>query len=343
MKKVTIRDVAKEAGVSYVTVSNAINDTGRMSEETKKKVMLAVKKLNFYPDSSARTLASGKSGTIAFISSYLSSPFVTSVLSAVEKRLFETGKFAHSLAHFATRGAQQIKEKLINEILYGKKADAAIMVTIKPSDAMVREFKRRKMPLVLIENLASGAHSILVDNYAGAYNAVSYLASSGRKKIAIINGPKGPSVYDEENSPVIDDRHKAYIHALKNSGLKVDKRLCRNASYFTTEKGSEAFESLIRENPGIDAVFCAAGDMAALGVMQKARELKIKIPGDIALVGYDDMPVAAIMSPSLTTVRQPIEDMGRHAFDMAIGALDGALKEPAKISLKPRLIIRESA
>src|ERR1017187_4512783 len=120
MKKITIRDVARAAKVSYVTVSNVINDTGRMSEKTKSRVKQIIKKLNFYPDLSARTLASGKSDAIAFVSSYLSSPFVISVLSGVERRLFEIDKFKHSLAHYATRGLQEIKDETLRNIQIGR-------------------------------------------------------------------------------------------------------------------------------------------------------------------------------------------------------------------------------
>ena len=219
MKKITIRDVAKAAKVSYVTVSNVINDTGRMSEKTKSKVKQIIKKLNFYPDLSARTLASGKSDTIAFISSYLSSPFVISVLSGVERRLFETNKFKHSLAHYATRGAQEIKESTLRNILYGKKADAVILLTIKPDTKMMKEFRERDIPVILIENKSPGAHTVRIDNYKGAYEATQYLIKSGRKKIAIISGPLGASAYDEEENPVVKDRMQGYMDALRDNNI----------------------------------------------------------------------------------------------------------------------------
>ena len=177
--------MAKTAGVSYVTVSNVINETGRMKEETRKNILKVIKKMNFHPDGSARTLARGRSDAIAFISSYLSSPFVIGVLSGIERRLFESGKFKRSLEHHSTRGVESVKSKLLQDIIYGKKADAVIMLTIKPDAKMQKEFKKYGIPLVLIENSAPGAHTVHIDNYKGAYLATEYLIKKGRDRIAL--------------------------------------------------------------------------------------------------------------------------------------------------------------
>jgi DNA-binding LacI/PurR family transcriptional regulator len=335
--------VAKAARVSYVTVSNVINNTGRMSEKTKAKVQKVIKKLNFYPDSSARALARGKSDAIAFVSSYLSSPFVIAVLSGVERRLFELNKFKHSLEHYGTRGATEIKENLLKNILYGKKADAVIMLTIKPEPKLMLEFRARQMPVILIENKATGAHTVSIDNYSGAYAATEHLIKSGRKKILYITGPMGPSAYDEEENPVVKDRLRGYMDALKEYNIEYDPKKVIPVIYFNQEEGMRVMEMIKNAALDIDAIFSGAGDMVALGVIKQAAKYGIKIPSDIALVGYDDVEVAGIMSPSLTTVRQPMEEMGRAAFDIAVRSLE---KEPYKLQhvvLKPELIIRESA
>jgi LacI family transcriptional regulator len=343
MKKVTIRDVAKAAGVSYVTVSNVINETGRMTEKTRKKVQDTIKKLEFFPDGSARALARGKSDAIAFVSSYLSSPFIIAVLSGVERRLFESGKFKHSLEHHATRGAELLKENLLKNILYGKKADAVIMLTIKPGVKIVRDFKKRGIPLILIENTAPGAHSVRIDNYRGAYQAVDYLAKKGKRKIALVNGPAGASAYDEEENPVVNERLKGYQDALKDNGIGFDPARSLNVVYFNQEEGETAMQKVHDALLDTDAIFCAAGDMVALGIIHKCKKLGVRIPQDISLVGYDDIPVAGIMNPALTTVRQPLGEMGKKAFDLAIGALEGKFKSPQDIVLTPELVVRESA
>jgi LacI family transcriptional regulator len=343
MKKLTIRDVAKAAKVSYVTVSNVINDTGRMSEKTKNKVKKIIKRMNFYPDLSARTLASGKSDTIAFVSSYLSSPFVIGVLSGVEKRLFEMNKFKHSLAHYATRGAQEIKQITLRSILYGKKADAVILLTIKPDSKMMHEFIERGIPVILIENMAAGAHTVRIDNYKGAYDAVSYLIKKGRKKIAFISGPMGPSAYDEEDNPVVKDRFKGYLDALKDNDIVYEPKNVHSVIYFNQEEGMRMMSVINDSALYIDSIFCAAGDMVALGIITRAKKLGVKIPEDIALIGFDDIAVAGIMTPPLTTVRQPLDEMGKVAFDLAIKSLEDKNMELQNIILSTQLIVRDSA
>jgi DNA-binding LacI/PurR family transcriptional regulator len=343
MKKITIRDVAKSARVSYVTVSNVINNTGRMSEKTKIKVLKVIEKLNFFPDLSARTLARGKSDVIAFVSSYLSSSFVIAVLSGAERRLFEMNKFKYNLEHYGTRGATEIKENLLKNILYGKKADAVIMLTIKPEPKLMAEFKAREIPVILIENKAAGAHTVRIDNYKGAYAATEHLIKSGRKKIFYLSGPLGPSAYDEEENPVVKDRLKGYMDALHEYNIEYDPKKVMQVVYFNQEEGIRSMDIIKKAAPDIDAIFAGAGDMVALGVMKQAAKYGIKIPDDIALVGYDDIEVAGIMTPSLTTVRQPMDEMGKVAFDIAVRSLE---KEPLKIQnivLQPQLIVRDSA
>jgi len=343
MKKITIRDVAKAAKVSYVTVSNVINNTGRMSEKTKNKVKNIIKRLNFYPDLSAKTLASGKSDAIAFVSSYLSSPFVISVLSGVERRLFELNKFKYSLAHYATRGAQDIKESTLRNILYGKKADAVILLTIKPDAKMMKEFKERNIPVILIENKAPGAHAVRIDNYKGAYEATEYLIKNGKKNIALIGGPMGPSAYDVEENPVVKDRAQGYTDALADYNIPYDPRKVFTVVYFNEEEGIRLMRVIKEAAIGIDAIFCAAGDVVSMGIIKQARKSAVKIPGDIALIGFDDISVASIMSPALTTVKQPLDEMGRAAFDLAVQSLENKNMKLQNIILQTKLVIRESA
>lgn len=191
------------------------------------------------------------------------------------------------------------------------------MLTIKPDIKLIKEFKKRGIPLVLIENRAPKAHSVLMDNYRGAYSATEYLIKKGRRKITLVNGPAGASAYDEEENPVVKERQKGYADALKDNGLELEAKRNQNVIYFNQEEGSRIMEKIKEDAPDTDAIFCATGDMAALGIIHKAKTLGIRIPQDISLVGYDDIFVAAIMNPALTTVRQPLDEMGKKAFDLA--------------------------
>jgi LacI family transcriptional regulator len=344
MKKITIRDVAKAAEVSHATVSNVINEKGNVTEKTKIQVQGFIQKMNFHPNGLARTMVSGKSNTVAFISSYLSSPFVTGVLAGVERQLFETGSSHLTLTHNSTNGSQVIKQRLINDMIYSKKADAVIMLTIKPDDDQIKEFKKAEIPLVLIENDAvSGANSVRIDNYKGSYSAVDYLLKKGKRKIALLNGLLGPSDEGEGENPSVGERLKGYMDALRDNGVKFDAGRLFGIKYFIQEEGVKILEKVLAEKQDTDAIFCAAGDMVALGVLYSAKQLGVRIPQDVTLIGYDDIPIAGIMNPSLTTVRQPLDAMGRKAFDLAMDMLKGKIKGTHEILIMPELVIRESA
>jgi LacI family transcriptional regulator len=344
MKKITIKDVAEAAGVSYVTVSNVINGKGRMTDKTRDKVRACIQKMNFHLDDSARTLASGKSNTIVFISSYLTSPFVTGILEGVERQLFDTGNSELTLTHNSTKGSNATKQKLINDMIYGKKADAVIMLTIKPDDSQINEFKKAGIPLVLIESsYVLGANTIRLDNYKGGYVAVDYLLKKGKRKIAVICGPFGPSAEGEPESSSVTERYKGYKAALKDNGVEFDKSLTYNIKYYIQEEGVKLLDTMLGEHKDIDAIFCAAGDMVALGIIYRAKQLGKRIPQDISIVGYDDITIAGFLNPPLTTIRQPLDTMGRKAFDLAMDMLKGKTKGAHEILIMPELVIRESA
>jgi len=343
VKNITIRDVARKAGVSYVTVSNVINSKGRMSEKTKKRVLSAIRELDFYPDITAATLSKGRSDTVAFVSSYLSSPFVSSVLSGMEGKLYETGKFKHSIEHYATRGADAIKTDVIRNLLYGKRAGAAVLLTIKIGLKLMREFVKRKVPVVLVESRLKSAHSVRVDNFQGAYKAVEYLIKSGRKRIVMVSGAVKPAVFDQDVSPAAVERLDGFKKAAGDYGIKTGSESVLTVDYYNREEGERVMAGMMKGKNRPDAIFCAAGDMVAAGIMGKAEELGIKIPADAALIGYDDINFGRVEEPVLTTVRQPLFEMGEAAFETAVAAMEGKLKKPVDIILKPELVIRKTA
>jgi DNA-binding LacI/PurR family transcriptional regulator len=334
-----IRDIAKLAGVTHTTVSKILNNKGSISEETKKKVLAIIKKNNFYPSEAARRTSLGRGGEIAFVSTKYASPFISTVLEGVENSSYGMGKYEKMLSTYSTRGSEVIKDETFMKIATGRLADAVIVLALKPNEDAMKEFKKAGIPVILLESRMKGADSITVDNVSGAYDAVSYLAGTGRKHIAIIRGVTG----NEEVGPVPHDREKGYKKALLDAGLKTDKNLLEEVIEYTFDEGRQALDNLLANNKKIDSIFCAAGDMCALGVMQRAQELRIKIPQDISIIGFDDIPAAALVKPGLATVKQPVQEMGKRAFAMAVDHAENRLKEPINVVIKPELIIRESA
>lgn len=345
MKRVTIRDVADAAGVSYVTVSNVINGKGQMTEKTRKKVLACIKKMKFHPDETARTLVSGKSNSIAFISEFLGSPFVNNILGGVEKQLFDTKNFDLNLTHNSTKGIKEKEQDLINDMIYGQKADAVIMLTIKPGTEQIREFKKAGIPLVLIENQAvPGADAVRVDNFKGGFAAGDFLAKKGKRNICVVDWEQSSPEYGIKENPGIIERIKGFKAALKENGVEFGADRVFKVKYFIAEEGKKAMGEILEKKRDTDAIFSAAGDIVALGAIQRAKKEGIRVPEDISVVGYDDVLMAEFTSPALTTVRQPLEIMGRKALDLVLDGLKGRPKTGSReILMIPDLIIRQSA
>lgn len=334
-----IRDIAKLAGVTHTTVSKILNNKGNISIETKKKVLSIIKKYNYYPNESARRVSLGKADEIAFISTRYASNFISTIIEGAEQKSYEPGKYYGKLSLYSTRGNEEAKKEILIRILRERLAAAVIMIFVIPDKKLIKEYKKAEIPIVLLEGKIKGIHSIRVDNKKGAYDAVSYLIKKGRKKIGLIRGEIGY----EEVGPTPSEREKGYKDALKSAGFVYNKKLTVEVRDYTFNEGKQCLDLLLEREKKLDAIFCSAGDLCAMGVMQRAKELKIKIPDDIAIIGFDDIIAASLVSPALTTVKQPIYEIGQKAFELAVEAAEKKIKKPRDIVIQPELIIRESA
>jgi len=335
----TLKDVAKLAGVSYNTVSLVVNNINKVAPETKERVLEAIKKLNYTPNKSARMLK-GKSDTIAFISASFTSMPGINILKEIEEGIHLAGlTYNYDLIPYSTRRSIEIKEKILNAIVSGKKADVIIMLSIKPSFELLKRIKQNNITLILIDEVMEGVHTINTDNKKGAYLATEYLIKQGRKNILYIGG----DTEKQEIGLAIIEREQGYIQALQEYGLEYKQENHLNALYYNIEEGSVLIEEVLKKNKKIDAVFCGAGDNIAVGVIEKLKKSGIKIPDDIAVIGYDDLPIASVVTPALTTVKQPIEKMGNTAFAIALEAMQKKLKEIVSKIFEAELIKRNSA
>ncbi|MGH7739464.1 MAG: LacI family DNA-binding transcriptional regulator [bacterium] len=342
MKNVTIQDIAERAGVTKATVSMVINQDHRITEKTREKVLKIIKEMHYYPNQSARKLARGKSDVIAFVSARFAAPFIATVMDAFEQRAYQMGRYVHGIHPYSTQHNTEVKEELLQQILYGRIADAVVVVTIRPSEKIVREYAERKIPLVLLENSLPGSHSIRVDNERGGFLATEYLIRKGHKRIGLLNGITQPPP-GEDLVPSAVERLGGYRRALETHGIPFDETRMQGYGNYLFEEGRQGLTALLEKDPRLDAVFCAAGDIMAMGVLAEAQARGIRVPEDIALVGYDDMTASCLLKPALTTVRQPIVQMGARAFETAIEAIDGHLTEDRNLVIQPELIVRESA
>lgn len=336
----TIKDVAKLAGVSYNTVSFVVNGVDKVAPATKEKVLKAIEELRYRPNKTARALVGGKADSIAFISTRFTSVFGMNILREIEDGVHLAGLSSnYDLIPYSTRGEPAIKEQIIESIIYNRKADSIIMLGIKPGPENMAKLKEQGMPLVIIDGTIEGASCVKCDNEKGAYLATEYLLNAGRKNIAYL----GMSRTGEETWPSIIEREQGYKKALAEKNIALNSRLMVTVDNNYVNEGRAVMQILLKSNKGIDAVFCGAGDSTAIGAIKAIQEAGLSVPQDIAVVGYDDIPVASAFTPSLTTVRQPVEKMGNEAFLIALEAMQGRLIEPKNLVFEPELIKRESA
>jgi len=335
---VTIKDVAKLAGVSHTTVSMVIHNDHRITRATKKKVLDAIKKLNYYPNYFARGLVQGKTNTIAVIAAFFSSPFELDILKGIELRMDECDSH-YNLNQYATRGKNEIKTELFYSILYGKRADAVIALNLKPDITLMKNFETENIPIILIEEKMKGLSYVKTNNIKGAYLATEYLIKKGKKNIGLINGvTKGKEV---GLSP--KERLSGYKKALKAYNLPFKHDNVIDIVYYYYEEGKDVLKTYRKRKNKIDSIFCAAGDMVAIGILEEARGMGVSIPEDISIIGYDDMLMASLIFPSLTTVKQPVQEMGAKAFDFVMEKISDKSLKDLKLVLQPELVIRESA
>ncbi len=331
---VTLEDVAKKAGVSHTTVSLVLHGDKKISGATRDKVMRVIEDMNYHPNYNARSLARGKTNTVAILASFFSSLFATDIMKGMEDEAINTDL---SINQYSTRGEKDREEDQLDKILYGKRADGLVVISLQPEIKIMNEFRSAGMPVVLIERKMDGFSSVGTDNEKGAYMAASHLISTGKKNIAIACGHL--DCVDCINSK---ERFAGFTRALKENGLEF-----RQENFFPTwygfEDGIRVMAQITGEKRKIDALFCASGDNVALGALKEAKVRGVSIPDDIAIVGYDDLLVSSMVQPALTTIRQPIIKMGREAFNLVIKSMNNEIKEPVVTTFEPELIIRETA
>jgi LacI family transcriptional regulator len=323
--------VAKHAGVSISTVSLAINKKERVSEELREKVIKAIDELNYRPNGLARSLKSKKSKVIGLIIPDIVNPFFPLMVRGVG----DTAKlFGYNIILCNTDG--EVKEEATFLRLFEEKCVDGIIFTcsgrIKKSLSLLNEIS---IPKVILDRRLDDLSipTVTVDNAKGAYLATGHLIRKGKQRILFISGP------DQLQSSL--DRLDGYRQALTENKLNVDPELITYGD-FSFEGGQKALKDAIANQIRFDAVF-GANDMMTLGAMMVLSESGIDIPGGIEVVGYDDIMLASLFKPALTTVRQPAYEMGCEAVKMILRAIHSKKTSISSKVFEPQLIIRESS
>ena len=335
MHNTTIKDVAKEANVSIATVSLVINNHGRISQDTRKKVLKTIKNLNYHPSRSARGLVSRKTGNIGFILTeehfLRGEPFYSKIFLGVE---FEARIHDYYIL-LATVSSSFSKGDSLPRFITERNFDG-IIIAGKISRDLINSILKYDMPLVFVDySLMNGDYpTILTDNIKGGVLATNYLIENGHKNIAFIGG--------EISHPSIMERLQGYKLALESAKLKSnDQVVITNDDYLSRQNGCSAAEILLNRRKDVTAIF-AANDTIAIGVMQCLNNKGIKVPDDISVIGFDDVQADLLLDPPLTTISVPKLDMGTEAIQLLLGIINKENIKARKILVPVKLIIRES-
>ncbi|GAA4822423.1 LacI family DNA-binding transcriptional regulator [Streptomyces ziwulingensis] len=306
----TLEEVAARAGVGRGTVSRVINGSPRVSDATRAAVEVAVAELGYVPNTAARALAANRTDAIALVvpepeTRFFAEPYFSDMLRGVGAELSDTEM--QLLLIFA--GSDRERQRLA-QYLAAHRVDGVLLVSVHADDPLPDLLAQLEIPAVISgpRSAAERLASVDSDNYGGARSAVEHLASRGRGRIAHITGRM--DVYGAQR------RVDGYRDALRDAGLDTDERLIERGD-FSEEGGRLAMAELLRRRPDLDAVF-AASDVTAAGARHALRAAGRRIPDDVALVGYDDSAIARHMDPPLTSVRQPIQEMGRAMMNLLL-------------------------
>lgn len=331
-ERLTIIEIAKQSGVSRSTVSRVINDDPNVNVNTRQRVRSVMQNLNFQPNAAARGLAAGKTRILGLVipmgvAALFSDPYFPQVIQGITAACNQ-----HDYSTMLWLAEPEYERRTIQQIVSAGMIDGVIVASALTDDAVIDAVHARHIPFVLI-----GRHPVHtdityvdVDNRMSSRDAVLHLLRLGYTRVATIAGPL--------NMIGGMDRLAGYKDALKARGRMADARLIAVGD-FSEESGYEAMKELLAHAP--DAVFVAS-DTMALGALRALREAGKKVPDDVALVGYDDMPFAARTDPPLTSVRQPIHRAGFVAAETLMELIQEEDYAPRRVILPTELVIRES-
>ena len=331
LSKPTIRDIARIAGVSVATVSRVINDRPDVSAETRDAVQRLIRTHNFSTNRSARALSVGRTGLIGLTIPYVLGDYFTAILSGATEALHEEDMRA---VLCPTLHLHDREVTLMDRLMRGT-TDGAILVLPSESTDELLDLQRQGWPFVIVDSrqpLGDDLPAVYAAHLAGARAATDHLLELGHRRIALITGSSGWFATEE--------RINGYQAALFNAGVPVAPELIVQGN-FEIESGRSGAHTLLGLDEPPTAIF-ASNDNMAVGAIQAARERGLRVPEDLSVVGFDDADISRIVTPMLTTVRQPLEEMGRMAVSLLTRLLEQQRVETLRIELATRLVLRES-
>ena len=335
MDPVTIKDIARALNLSTSTVSRALRDSYEISPETKRLVMEYAERLNYRPNPIALSLKGSSSKALAVIVPQIANNFFSQAINGIEAIAYNRG---YHVIIFQTHESYEREMANVQQALARRVDGLLLSLSSETSDvAHLHALHAQGVPLVLFDRVAPGlpVTQVVADNFGGAYAATAHLLQTGRRRIAHLTIPPYLSITQE--------RLAGYRAALEQYGVAFDENLVRYGT-FGPDEADELVEQLLAQEPRPDAFFTAS-DRLALGCLTALRKRGIRIPEDISLIGFTNLPAAEMLNPPLSTVTQPAQEIGQLAAERLIELIERKQKAspPATVKLPTTLVVRESS
>jgi LacI family transcriptional regulator len=328
----TIHDVAQRAGVSPITVSRVINHSGYASQETRERVEAAVAELGYVPNRLARSLRSKRTHTLALVITDITNPFFTTVARGVE----DTASDAGYTVIFCNTDESETEEQKYLQVVLQQQVDGVLLVPARSTGESVEMIQKQNTPVVVLDRRMPASTQVDVvrcESVEGAYQLVKLLIDLGHQGIAVISGPQSVST--------AEDRVIGYRRAMADAGLSQTDIVHYGA--FTQASGYELAQQLLARQPRPTAVF-AANNLIAIGAFKAVQDAGLRVPEDIAMVAFDDLPANLLVFPFLTVAVQPAYEMGRRATQLLLSRLSKpASQDYQEVVLPYELIVRQSS
>ena len=329
---VTIKDVAKKAGVSIASVSRVINDSKPVAPETKEKILKVIEETGYKPNAMARGLKKNESGLIGLITPDMENGTFAELVKGIES-VIEKNSMNLIVSNSKGEIERELKEL---QILKEQQLDGILFSGVKFTKKHKEYFDRYKVPTIIVSQKfpGSGLPYVDVDNFQAAYEAVNYLIENNHSQIALIHGP----LYDKSAG---QDRYDGFFEALKDKGIKANSDFIKEGN-FTIQSGYQAMEKILNENKELPTAVFAASDRMAIGVLDCCLDNGIKVPEDISIIGFDDIELATVVRPKLTTVRVDHSKLGEKSVELLIDKIKNKGKNECFYEADFEIIERET-
>jgi LacI family transcriptional regulator len=334
-KEVTIYDLAKELNFSTSTISRALKGHKSISEKTTLKIKECAEKMGYRPNSLAASLRNNKSKTIGIMISRINRPFISSLISGIEESARNAGYNV-----IISQSNDRYSDEVSNTKAFYDSRISGLVVSLSMETKKLNHFQQfldSRIPIVFVDRVPEKleVYRVVIDNYSAGYKATQHLIEQGCKRIAHFAGAQHLNVYR--------DRKKGYLDALIDNNIPIDKKLIKNFNSLSFEEGEKAANKLLDMTNPPDGLF-SANDTAAVSAIMCAKKRGVKIPEELAIIGFNDDPISSIVEPGLSTISHPAIEMGKISAEKILEHLQNFKKKTTNITiLDTELIIRDSS